>query len=106
MTLTSSCVGTTTEEREMNEQGQEGKGKEGEREAEEGDEEVGEGAREEEEEMEVGAGYIEVELEDEPPADELNLAKLFVEPNEYNNVSLRPYPEDLFSKPTFSLFED
>ena len=51
--------------------------------------------------------YIEVEIEDEPQApDQLNLAKLFTEPNEYKDVSPRQYLEDLFSKPASHLFDD
>ena len=69
----------------MNEKGQEGKGKEGERGEGEGDE------AEEEKDGEVeDLEDLEVEMEDEPPApDQLNLAKLFAEPNEYNDVSAR-----------------
>ena len=76
------------EEGEVNEKGQEGKGKEGERGEGEGDEaeEEKDGEVEDLEDLED----LEVEMEDEPPApDQLNLAKLFAEPNEYNDVSAR-----------------
>ena len=88
--LTSVSVGTVMEEGEANEEGQEGEGEE----AEEGEKEVDEEAEEGEVEVEDGEVEdfedIEVEMEDELPApDQLNLAKLFAEPNEYNDVSPR-----------------